>query len=75
MHIEHNFDNCNNYTCKRKSQNMGYKWAIDDIKENVEKAIFDVILSHQEQLDFVSGLAMANHIVDEVIEKLRSKLN
>ena len=32
---EHNYDNCHNATCKRKSRKDGYEQAIDDFLKNL----------------------------------------
>ena len=33
---EHNYDNCHNATCKRKSRKDGYEQAVNDIEEMIE---------------------------------------
>ena len=45
--------------------------AIDEFLKEATKRISDMILNHQKQLDFVSGLVVANHIMDDVAEKLK----
>ena len=34
---EHNYDNCHNATCKRKSRKDGYEQAIDDFVTKIKK--------------------------------------
>ena len=36
---EHNYDNCHNATCKRKSRKDGYEQAVDDFVTNVKDAL------------------------------------
>ena len=45
--------------------------AIDDFAKECEKRLTDMILQHQGQLDFASGLAVANRVLDDVSEKLK----
>lgn len=45
--------------------------AIDDFVKVCEKKFTDMILSHQGQLDFASGLAVANRMLDDVAEQLK----
>ena len=34
---EHNYDNCHNATCKRKSKKDGYKQGVDDFYRRIKK--------------------------------------
>ena len=34
---EHNYDNCHNATCKRKSRKDGYEQAVDDFYRRIKK--------------------------------------
>ena len=45
--------------------------AIDEFLHNAESKITDVILQHQGQLDFASGLAVANRMLEEIAEQMK----
>ena len=47
--------------------------AIDDFLHNAESKITDVILQHQGQLDFASGLAVANRMLEEIAEQMKGR--
>lgn len=49
----------------------GYNKAIDEFLHNAEVKITDRILQNQARLDFASGLAVANRLLDEVAEQMK----
>lgn len=51
----------------------GYNKAIDEFLHNAEVKICDRILQNQANLDFASGLAVANRILDEIAEQMKGE--
>ena len=49
-----------------------YKKAIDDFLHTAEIKIADMILKHQDQINFASGLACSNHLLDEIADQLKA---
>lgn len=49
-----------------------YKKAIDDFLHTAEIKIADMILKHQDQINFASGLACSNHLLDEIAGQLKA---
>lgn len=43
---EHNYDNCHNYTCRKKCEKDGYARAIDEFAEEAMKQFTDFDLKH-----------------------------
>ena len=54
---EHNYDNCHNATCKRKSRKDGYEQAIDDFTEKMK---------------YEYGSDEIHDAIDEIAEKLKA---
>lgn len=60
------------YSKKEKElHNRAYTEGVNDFVKECEKRLTDMILQHQDRLDFASGLAVANRILDEVAEQLK----
>ena len=53
---EHNYDNCHNLTCKRKSFADGYNQAIDDFAERLTYKIKSEIDDCADELDWIEAL-------------------
>lgn len=49
-----------------------YKKAIDDFLHTAEIKIADMILKHQDQINFASGLVCSNHLLDEIADQLKA---
>ena len=45
--------------------------AIDEFLHKAEVKITDMILRHQGRIDFASGLAVANRMLDEIAEQMK----
>ena len=48
---EHNYDNCHNATCKRKSRKGGYEQAVDDFSKDVKDLIVDLSVIRFKHID------------------------
>ena len=48
---EHNYDNCHNATCKRKSRKDGYEQAVDDFSKDVKELIVDLSVIRFKHID------------------------
>ena len=47
--------------------------AIDEFLHNAEVKIYDRILQNQDRLEFASGLAVANRMLDEIAEQMKGE--
>ena len=51
---EHNYDNCHNVTCKRKSRKDGYEQAVDDFSKDVKELIVDLSVIRFKHIDEIA---------------------
>lgn len=72
---EHNYDNCHNATCKRKSRKDGYEQAVDDFVTKIKK-----YMEITEQATYIDEINNGNdnysamtiyNYVDELANKLK----
>ena len=73
---EHNYDNCHNATCKRKSRKDGYEQAVDDFVTKIKK-----YMEITEQATYIDEINNGNdnysamtiyNYVDELANKLKA---
>ena len=73
---EHNYDNCHNATCKRKSRKDGYEQAVDDFVIKIKK-----YMEITEQATYIDEINNGNDnysamtiydYVDELANKLKA---
>lgn len=69
--IHHISGSCDAWECNMKTLEDYRNKVIDEFLHNAETKITDMILQHQGQLDFASGLAVANRMLDEIAEQLK----
>ena len=74
---EHNYDNCHNATCKRKSRKDGYKQGVDDFVTKIKK-----YMEITEQATYIDEINNGNDnysamtiydYVDELANELKSR--
>ena len=51
---EHNYDNCHNATCKRKSRKDGYEQGVDDFSKDVKDLIVDLSVIRFKHIDEIA---------------------
>ena len=73
---EHNYDNCHNATCKRKSRKDGYEQAVDDFYRRIKK-----YMETTEQATYIDEINNGNDnysamtiydYVDELADELKA---
>lgn len=73
---EHNYDNCHNATCKRKSKKDGYKQGVDDFYRRIKK-----YMETTEQATYIDEINNGNDnysamtiydYADELAEELKA---
>ena len=73
---EHNYDNCHNATCKRKSKKDGYKQGVDDfaekLKEKCDGMIKDKWNSNVAPIAWAEAYADFKDDIDEIAEQLKA---
>ena len=73
---EHNYDNCHNATCKRKSRKDGYKQGIDDFAEKLNEKcdgmIKDKWNSNVAPISWAEAYADFKDDIDEIAEQLKA---
>ena len=72
---EHNYDNCHNATCKRKSKKDGYKQGVDDFAEKLNEKcdgmIKDKWNSNVAPISWAEAYANFKDDIDDVAEQLK----
>ena len=72
---EHNYDNCHNATCKRKSRKDGYEQAIDDFAEKLNAKcngmIKDKWNSNVAPISWAEAYADFKDDIDDIAEQLK----
>ena len=72
---EHNYDNCHNATCKRKSKKDGYKQGVDDFAEKLnakcDGMIKDKWNSNVAPISWAEAYADFKDDIDEITEQLK----
>ena len=73
---EHNYDNCHNATCKRKSRKDGYKQGVDDFAEKLNEKcdgmIKDKWNSNVAPISWAEAYANFKDDIDDVAEQLKA---
>ena len=73
---EHNYDNCHNATCKRKSRKDGYKQGVDDFAEKLNEKcdgmIKDKWNSNVAPISWAEAYADFKDDIDEIAEQLKA---
>ena len=60
---EHNYDNCHNYTCRKKCEKDGYAKAIDEFANRLASKIKSEIDDCADELEWI----------DEIAEKIKNE--
>ena len=72
---EHNYDNCHNATCKRKSRKDGYKQGIDDFAEKLNEKcdgmIKDKWNSNVAPISWAEAYADFKDDINDIAEQLK----
>ena len=72
---EHNYDNCHNATCKRKSKKDGYKQGVDDFAEKLNEKcdgmIKDKWNSNCSPISWAEAYADFKDDIDDIAEQLK----
>ena len=72
---EHNYDNCHNATCKRKSKKDGYKQGVDDFAEKLngkcDRMIKDKWNSNVAPISWAEAYADFKDDIDDISEQLK----
>ena len=72
---EHNYDNCHNATCKRKSRKDGYKQGIDDFAEKLNEKcdgmIKDKWNSNVAPISWAEAYADFKDDINDISEQLK----
>ena len=72
---EHNYDNCHNATCKRKSRKDGYEQAVDDFAEKLnakcDGMIKDKWNSNVAPISWAEAYADFKDDIDDIAEQLK----
>ena len=73
---EHNYDNCHNATCKRKSKKDGYKQGIDDFAEKLNAKCDGMIKekwnSNVAPISWAEAYADFKDDIDDIAEQLKA---
>ena len=73
---EHNYDNCHNATCKRKSRKDGYEQAVDDFAEKLnakcDGMIKDKWNSNVAPISWAEAYADFKDDIGEIAEQLKA---
>ena len=73
---EHNYDNCHNATCKRKSKKDGYKQGVDDFAEKLNEKcdgmIKDKWNSNVAPISWAEAYADFKDNIEEIAEQLKA---
>ena len=73
---EHNYDNCHNATCKRKSRKDGYKQGVDDFVEKLNAKCDGMIKekwnSNVAPISWAEAYADFKDDIDEIAEQLKA---
>ena len=73
---EHNYDNCHNATCKRKSRKDGYEQAVDDFAEKLnakcDGMIKDKWNSNVAPISWAEAYADFKDDINEIAEQLKA---
>ena len=73
---EHNYDNCHNATCKRKSKKDGYKQGVDDFAEKLNEKCDGMIKgkwnSNVAPISWAEAYADFKDDIDELAEQLKA---
>ena len=73
---EHNYDNCHNATCKRKSKKDGYKQGVDDFAEKLNEKcdgmIKDKWNSNVAPISWAEAYADFKDDIDDISEQLKA---
>ena len=73
---EHNYDNCHNATCKRKSRKDGYEQAVDDFAEKLnakcDGMIKDKWNSNVAPISWAEAYADFKDDIDEIAIQLKA---
>ena len=76
---EHNYDNCHNATCKRKSKKDGYKQGVDDFAEKLNEKcdgmIKDKWNSNVAPISWAEAYADFKDDIDEIARQLKAGEN
>ena len=72
---EHNYDNCHNATCKRKSRKDGYEQAVDDFAEKLnakcDGMIKDKWNSNVAPISWAEAYADFKDDINDIAEQLK----
>ena len=72
---EHNYDNCHNATCKRKSKKDGYKQGVDDFAEKLNEKcdgmIKDKWNSNVAPISWAEAYADFKDDINDIAEQLK----
>ena len=73
---EHNYENCHNATCKRKSRKDGYKQGVDDFAEKLNEKcdgmIKDKWNSNVAPISWAEAYADFKDDINDIIEQLKA---
>ena len=73
---EHNYDNCHNATCKRKSRKDGYEQGVDDFAEKLnakcDEMIKDKWNSNVAPISWAEAYADFKDDIDDIAEQLKA---
>ena len=73
---EHNYENCHNATCKRKSRKDGYEQGVDDFAEKVNEKCDGMIKekwnSNVAPISWAEAYADFKDDIDEIAEQLKA---
>ena len=73
---EHNYDNCHNATCKRKSRKDGYKQGVDDFAEKLNEKcdgmIKDKWNSNVAPISWAEAYADFKDDINDITEQLKA---
>ena len=73
---EHNYDNCHNATCKRKSRKDGYKQGVDDFAEKLNEKcdgmIKDKWNSNVAPISWAEAYADFKDDINDIAEQLKA---
>ena len=73
---EHNYENCHNATCKRKSRKDGYKQGVDDFAEKLNEKcdgmIKDKWNSNVAPISWAEAYADFKDDIDDISEHLKA---
>ena len=76
---EHNYDNCHNATCKRKSRKDGYKQGVDDFAEKLNEKcdgmIKDKWNSNVAPISWAEAYTDFKDDINDIAEQLKAGVN